>query len=46
MKNTERHFQEQAVVQNDLKIQLQEQSKLQKEVGTMVTVHCDTFIVK
>lgn len=32
MKTTERHFQEQAMVQSDLKKQLLEQSKLQKEV--------------
>ena len=36
MKITERHFQEQAVVQNDLKKQLLEQSKLQKEVRSYI----------
>ena len=33
MKTTERHFQEQAIVQSDFKKQLLEQSKLQREVG-------------
>ena len=33
MKTTERHFQEQAMVQSDLKKQLLEQSKLQQEVN-------------
>ena len=35
MKTTEKHFQEQALVQSDLKKQLQEQSKLQQEVSSL-----------
>ena len=38
MKTTEKHFQEQAMVQSDLKKQLLEQSKLQKEVRTYTYV--------
>ena len=35
MRTTERHFQEQAIVQSDLKRQLLEQSKLQQEVSIL-----------
>ena len=35
MRTTERHFQEQAMVQSDLKRQLLEQSKLQQEVSIL-----------